>query len=161
MWVQILRIANELKSTLVRPVSQKTCLFSSWLSICVVDQGLVFSWTIKTEYFEWLTMTRKLAIFLWSVFGWSPVLITLSISCFFSIFLLSSERDAWGEHSLYQGRCRHQVLELEIEDSLESLDAQRSQLRKFVEDPAEVVRLPLSVRVVRHVITKRVDNLVL
>ena len=82
----------------------------------------------------------------------------LSISCF---SIISSEWDTRGEHSLYQGRCRHQVLELEIEDSLESLDAQRSQLRKFVEDPAEVVRLPLSVRVVRHVITKRVDNLVL
>ena len=81
----------------------------------------------------------------------------------FKIFLvfLSSGGDAGGEHSLYERWGGHEVLQLEIEDSLEALDTQRSQLGKFVEDPTEVVRLPLGVRVIGHVITKRVDNLVL
>ena len=76
----------------------------------------------------------------------------------FKIFLvfLSSEGDAGGEHSLYERRGGHEVLQLEIEDPLESLHTQRPQLGQFVQDPTEVVRLSLGVRVVGHMVSQRI-----
>ena len=68
------------------------------------------------------------------------------------------EGDAGGEHSLYERRGRHQVLQLEIEDSLESLHTQRPQLGQFVQDPTEVVRLSLGVGIVGDVVSQRIYN---
>ena len=69
-----------------------------------------------------------------------------------------SEGDAGGEHSLYERRGGHQVLQLEIEDSLESLHTQRPQLGQFVQDPTEVVRLSLGVGIVGDVVSQRIYN---
>ena len=68
------------------------------------------------------------------------------------------EGDAGGEHSLYERRSGHQVLQLEIEDSLESLHTQRPQLGQFVQDPTEVVRLSLGVGIVGDVVSQRIYN---
>ena len=72
--------------------------------------------------------------------------------------LLPSEGDAGGEHSLYERRGGHQVLQLEIKDSLESLHTQRPQLGQFVQDPTEVVRLSLGVGIVGDVVSQRIYN---
>ena len=70
--------------------------------------------------------------------------------------VLHSEGDAGGEHSLYERRGGHQVLQLEIEDSLESLHTQGPQLGQFIQDPTKVVRLSLGVGIVGHMVSQRI-----
>ena len=57
------------------------------------------------------------------------------------------------------GRLGHQTLQPQVEDPLERLLAERPQHLQLVQDPAEVVRLLLRVRVVGHVVAQRVDDL--
>ena len=72
--------------------------------------------------------------------------------------VLSSEGDVGGEHSLDERRSRDQVLQLQVEDSLEPLDTEGPELGQFVQDPTEVVRLSLGVRIVGHVVSQRIYN---
>ena len=72
--------------------------------------------------------------------------------------VLSSEGDVGGEHSLDERRGRHQVLQLQVEDSLQPLDTEGSQLGQLVQDPTEVVGLSLGVRIVGHVVSQRIYN---
>lgn len=63
------------------------------------------------------------------------------------------------EHVLDQGRCRYEILQLEIEYPLQSLDAERPELGQLAEQPAKVVRFALRLRVVRDVIAQAADDL--
>jgi hypothetical protein len=67
------------------------------------------------------------------------------------------ERQAGDEHVLDEGRSRNQILELQVEDPLQALDAERSQLGQLAQQPAEVVRLALRLRVVGDVIAQAVN----
>ena len=70
-----------------------------------------------------------------------------------------SERDARSEHLLDQGRRRDQVLQLEVEDPLETLNTERPQGRKSIQNSGEIL-LPLflGLRVVGDVVLERADD---
>ena len=72
-----------------------------------------------------------------------------------------SERDARGEHLLYERRRGDEILQLEVEDPLQSLDGERPEGGQPVQDAREVLRLLLGLGVVRHVVLQGVDHLVL
>lgn len=67
------------------------------------------------------------------------------------------ERQAGDEHVLDERRSRNEVLELQVEDPLQALNAERSQLGQLAQQPAEVVRLALRFRVVGDVIPQAVN----
>lgn len=72
--------------------------------------------------------------------------------CFFFFSSCILERQTRHKHVLDERRCRHQILQLQIEDALQSLHAERPELGQLAQQPAEVVRLPLGVRIVGDVI---------
>ena len=69
------------------------------------------------------------------------------------------EGDTGGKHLLDEWRRRNEILQLEVEDPLEPLDAERPQGRESVQDPGEILlALLLRVRIVGHVIFERADD---
>ena len=69
------------------------------------------------------------------------------------------ERDAGCEHLLDEWRSWNQILQLEVEDPLKPLHAERPQGRESIQDPGEILlSLLLRVRVVGHVIFERADD---
>jgi hypothetical protein len=56
------------------------------------------------------------------------------------------------EHVLDERRRRHQLLQLQVEDALQTLNAERTQLGQLAQQPAEVVVLALGLGVVGHVV---------
>ena len=68
------------------------------------------------------------------------------------------EGNAGGKHPLDERGRGHQTLQLQVEDALERLDAERTQLRQLVQHPAQVLRLPLRFGVVGGVVTQTVHQ---
>lgn len=70
-----------------------------------------------------------------------------------------SERDARSEHLFDQGRSRDQVLELEVEDPLQTLNTERPEGRKSIQNSWEILlTLFLGLRVVGDVVLEGTDN---
>lgn len=67
-----------------------------------------------------------------------------------------SRRDLKGQacykHVLNERRRRHQLLQLQVEDALQTLYAERTQFGQLAQQPAEVVVLALGLGVVGHVV---------
>lgn len=69
------------------------------------------------------------------------------------------EGQARHEHVLDERRRGHKVLQLEVEDALQALHAQGPELGQLAQQPRQVVVLLLGLRVVRHVVLERADDL--
>ena len=69
------------------------------------------------------------------------------------------EGDTGREHALNDGGLGHQPLQPQVEDPLEGLLAEGPQHLQLVQDPGEVLRLPLGLGVVGDVVPQGVDDL--